>query len=72
VQRLGLAVLAVTLSGCLTELGPDGDWLHYEFADGFCLELKAMGASGQLGHCGEDDDGETTTQEGSTSDSGLP
>ena len=60
-----LCAVGLLLSGCMTELGPGGSWLHYEFADGFCSKASMMGSTVELGHCADeasdDDPGSTLT-----------
>lgn len=45
----------------MTQLGPEGRWFHYEFADGVCIKGELMGGEISGGHCNyeEHDDGET-------------
>ncbi len=49
-------MLLVSLGGCMTQLGPGGEWLHYEFADGFCLSADVLEQHVELGHCGPEEE----------------
>ncbi len=47
-------VLLLALTGCTASVGP----ASWSLANGLCIEAAVMGASGSVGHCGEEGDEE--------------
>ena len=62
-------LLALSLSGCMFSVGPDGNWLYVEGARGFCSSISLMDyVTWDNGFCVEGDSTASLESEENTPD----